>query len=394
MADNTMPKLNAHQWEVLLAYRHNPDDKLFLPLREETGSQLEQLGYATADKYHNGFYTITDKGREVAENLYNQAVNGNLNMPARAARALAYVEPNLMVESPSKTAREIALSHVTSLSKENIERFAKSDNKEERFAALRFSNKEQEPLFDNETNYYVITRLEYKFPGWTNRHLKRLLAVQDSTVLEWAVAHSEPDDETLDWIIEHECADSVVWNKYGERTHRLTKEQTRRLLEHGEPRMVNSYLCHLLRDNDPRRELLDDELFDLWAEQCSPELIDQMQREDVNGLTPERIDAYIERGDSDMQIARLGNRLTDDQVDALLEHASSEICDTLLNFSTRPYTERQLRLLDEHSDEQSTFRTRLNRLARKLYAMSENPTNSPELFRLISEAHEKNGETR
>lgn len=363
----SLRKLSESQWNLLMAHYGEPETRerwggtvpnSFEAASANAARAAARTGCFAVDDAAGGWrarrLTVTGMGRDTARDAIRMAEAGE-PLPKAIRRALAAHEPGLVLADPDPKIRLDALKHMGMLTDGQLDSFLDDPDPTVRLELVDHTPDDRLHVFGKETDPGVLTKLEYRAPGWIADRAVRLFETGSPDAAWLVLRYGRPDAALLRRIAESGLADRACWSLYapdaaardGSDRPTLTEKDIRLLLEHGDPDMVGSYLSGWMPDDDPRRERLTETLYDHWAEHGSAGLLERLSLSvEKEMFTPRRVDMILERGSGAATLARLGDGLSSAQVDMLLAYADAHAMDVLYRCRRHGgYTPRQLRLL-------------------------------------------------
>lgn len=363
----SLRKLSESQWNLLMAHYGEPETRerwggtvpnSFEAASANAARAAARTGCFAVDDAAGGWrarrLTVTGMGRDTARDAIRMAEAGE-PLPKAIRRALAAHEPGLVLADPDPKIRLDALKHMGMLTDGRLDSFLDDPDPTVRLELVDHTPDDRLHVFGKETDPGVLTKLEYRAPGWIADRAVRLFETGSPDAAWLVLRYGRPDAALLRRIAESGLADRACWSLYapdaaardGSDRPTLTEKDIRLLLEHGDPDMVGSYLSGWMPDDDPRRERLTETLYDHWAAHGSAGLLERLSLSvERQMFTPRRVDMILERGSGAATLARLGDGLSSAQVDMLLAYADAHAMDVLYRCRRHGgYTPRQLRLL-------------------------------------------------
>lgn len=363
----SLRKLSESQWNLLMAHYGEPETRerwggtvpnSFEAASANAARAAARTGCFAVDDAAGGWrarrLTVTGMGRDTARDAIRMAEAGE-PLPKAIRRALAAHEPGLVLADPDPKIRLDALKHMGMLTDGRLDSFLDDPDPTVRLELVDHTPDDRLHVFGKETDPGVLTKLEYRAPGWIADRAVRLFETGSPDAAWLVFRYGRPDAALLRRIAESGLADRACWSLYapdaaardGSDRPTLTEKDIRLLLEHGDPDMVGSYLSGWMPDDDPRRERLTETLYDHWAAHGSAGLLEHLSLSvERQMFTPRRVDMILERGSGAATLARLGDGLSSAQVDMLLAYADAHAMDVLYRCRRHGgYMPRQLRLL-------------------------------------------------
>lgn len=399
----SLRKLSESQWNLLLAHYGEPETReqwggtvpnSFEAASANAARAAARTGCFAVDDAaggrHDRHLTVTGTGRDTARAAIRMAKAGE-PLPKAIRRALAVHEPGLVLADPDPKIRLGALKHMGMLTDGQLDSFPDDPDPTVRLELVDHTPDDRLHVFGKETDPEVLTRLEYRAPGWIADRARPLFETGSPDAAWLVLRYGRPDAALLRRIVESGLADRACWSLYapdaaaraGSDRPTLTEKDIRLLLEHGDPDMVGSYLSGWMPDDDPRRARLTEPLYDHWAAHGSDGLLERLSLSvEKEMFTPRRVDMILERGSGAAALARLGDGLSSAQVDMLLAYADAHAMDVLYRSRRHGgYTPRQLGLLEAGS---SDARRAMREAAGLLARLCSDPTDPDGLGAILA----------
>lgn len=344
-----LPKLSATQWEYVFAYRNKRNSIGFN--NERTLNALCEKGLVEKATYGWHYGVFTENARQLVNQILDIASNkGKLSKQLRTL--IARYEPSYMIDDPDENIRVTAITRLTHVDDETMNRLAHDPNMRIRFRMAQIATNDQTRFFDDETSVDVLAELGERHYLWVNERVEAFIASNEPKLHALVLRVINVTRDQLDQIIAKHLVDSeIVYSHYLVHNPvpdplQLTDEELLEIIQHGTGDAQVQLYVRRWKDERLQR-LIDDKIIDDWCEHGDESILKALTfRNNVDHmLTDPRMNMIVNRHLIDGYLMQYAvDQLTDTQIESMIRVADQETLDQISDMR-RPFTHTMVQLL-------------------------------------------------